>query len=872
MVRPSPAADRTIGVRAIRHQTRLRRGAIGGVAALLALAFGVSASQARVGVSQTALKTSTLTGYSTGVFHWSAVRRADHYEFQLASDRKFHSPVLGGAGNFSTLSTSATLSQTLPDGTYWWRVRGVRKSGSVSRWSTHSFRKVWSAAPSLLTPANGASVQFPTQPLLLSWTPVLGAVRYQVTIARDPKMTSLVSDAQTVTTAASYIPPTTLADGTYYWAVTPIDAGAHTGKTSAVRSFTWGWPSATVTSLTDLVSAPEFFDPLLSWTPVPGAANYELDVNFSQDFNSSSRVCCSTTTVATGFSPTTPLPNNTYYWRVRPINVQGDKGVWTQGSSFTQFFDTVPPLALPTVTGLHMRDELSDTGPKPAGWPTATPILVWNPVAGASDYDLDVYDRTNGVCDIQTATVDEHVITPSTAWAPRGNGNGPLPYPSAGAPFEAGGLNLVAGTHYCVRIRAQGDTGVYGDYTFLTNAFTFQPNAPATGSVALPTSGDYLSPVGGVVRGQTPMFTWKPIAGANAYWIIIARDPTFTTLVDYAFTHIPAFVPTRTYADETTSYYWAVLPASGSDGTGLPVVPQTGLPIDPLHASAADFQKRSTPPTLLSPTSGAQLAAIQPEFRWTPVQGAETYTLQVSTDPSFGTLLTNVQTGSTGYVSTTTYPAQSTLYWRVQANDADGIALTWSSTGTFKQVLPTPQPLAGSSSGDFVPALRWTPVNGAIGYDVHVVLPDGSVRDFSVPIPAMVPIGLAGAGAFHWQVRARFSGGLTGPYSPLASFERDLSPVTNTALARHSRALIFSWRGRPGLAQYTLEIASRPDFSAGVETDVTQGTTVASALTAGAYRQRGKFYWRVEAMDADGNSTGYSATKVFRLRRHSLFR
>jgi hypothetical protein len=600
---------------------------------------------------------------------------------------------------------------------------------------------------------------------------------------------------------------------------------------------------------------------------------YELDVNFSQDFNSSSSVCCSATTFATGFSPLTPLPNNTYYWRVRPINAQGDKGVWTQGSSFTQFFDTTPPLVAPTVTGLHMRDELSDTGPKPAGWPTATPILVWNPVAGASQYELDIYNETNGVCDIQAATTDAHVVTPLTAWSPWGNNNGPLPYPNAGAPFDAGGgPDLIAGDHYCVRIRAQGDTGVYGDYTFLNDAFTYSPDALATGSVALPTSADYLSPAGGVVKGQTPMFTWRPIAGANAYWVIIARDPTFTTLVDYGFTQIPAFVPRRTFADETTSYYWAVLPAANVNGTGLPVVPSTGLPVDPLHASAANFQKRSTPPTLLSPTNGSQLAAIQPEFRWTPVQGAQTYTLQVSTDPSFGSQLTNIQTGSTGYVSTTAYPAQSTLYWRVQANDGQGIPLTWSSTGTFKQVLPTPKPLAGTTSGDLIPTLRWTPVNGAIGYDVHVVLPDGSTKDFNVPIPAMVPIGLAGTGAFHWQVRADFNGGLVGPYSSFVTFERDLSPVTHTALARNSRALVFSWRGRPGLAEYTVQISSRPDFSDNVETDVTQGTTVASLLANGAYFQPGKFYWRVSAVDADGNSTGFSPTKTFRLRRHSLHR
>lgn len=879
------AADPVIGLSFTDHRGHVRRGAVAAAVALLTLASTSSVSQARVATTRTAQATPTIHAYWTGVFHWSAVRKVDHYRFELASDRKFHSPVLGSAGNFATLSTSATLSHTLPDGTYWWRVRGIHKNGSVSKWITHSFKKDWNAAPTLLTPANGASILFPTNPLLLSWTPVVGAVRYDVAIARDPKMTSLVSGVQTVTTAASYIPPTTLAQGTYYWTVTPLDADKHAGATSVVRSFTWGWPTQTQTSLQDLATAPEFFDPLLSWTPVPGAAKYEIDVNFSQDFNTSSQVY-SATTVATGFSPIKPFPNNTYYWRVRPINAQGDDGVWTTGSSFTQFFDTSPPLGVDlTVTGVHMRDELGDTGPQPPDWPTATPILVWNPVAGASLYDLDVFAKIGGVCDIQAAQAahqDMQVVTPLTAWSPLGNGHGALPYPSTGVSLEAGGTVLTAGTDYCVRIRAEGDGDsagqkVYGDYTFLNDAFQYEPNAPATGPVALPAPSDYLAPASGVVSGQTPMFTWKPIAGANSYWVIIARDPTFTTLVDYGFTQIPAYVPRRTYDDETTSYYWAILPAANADGTGLPVVPETTLPVDPLHAcgetspldpNVCDFQKRSAPPTLLSPTNGTQLAEIQPTFQWTPVEGALDYRIEVSTDPSFGSLLTNVVTGSTGYVSTTTYPAQSTLYWRVQAEDGDGTSLTWSSTGTFEQVLPIPQPNANSTSGDVIPTLSWAPVNGAVGYDVHVVLPSGSTNDYHVSTPAMVPVGLAGAGAFHWQVRADFSGAGAGPYSPLVSFERDLNPVTNTSLARHPHDLVFSWQGRPGLEEYIVEIATRPDFSDGVETDKTEGTSVASLLTSSAYHKGGKFYWHVEAIDADGNSTGFSNTKIFKLPKH----
>jgi hypothetical protein len=873
-----------------------RRTALPAAVALIALAVTASASQARVSGPGSALSAPTYAAYITGVFQWSAVRKADHYEFELAADKGFNSPVLGGSGSFQTWSTSATLTKTLQDGKYWWRVRAVRKNGNTSAWVAHSFTKGWTAAPTLLKPDNNASISFPTEPLLLSWKPLLGAVHYAVAIAHDPSMTSLVDGAQTVTTATSYIPPSSLADGTYYWTVTPVDDENHDGTTSAVRSFTWGWPTGTNTTVNNLIEAPDdatTYDPLLKWDAVPGAAKYQLDINYSEDFNPSSSVCCSGTTVATGYSPLKPLPNNTYFWRVRPINAKGENGAWTcfmatdcatitTDDSFLQYFDTIPPLTEdPTIADLHMEDEYGDTGP--LGWANPAPVVVWKPVAGAASYDLDVYTMRpdTGVCDIQWAAahgIDRHVTTPLTSWTPLASPGADPPYPSSGTSIEKDG-SLKSGDHYCVRIRAVGESSseggpIYGDYTYLpapgspagSGAFTYAP-ATDTRTIAMPQASDYLAPVEGTVKGQTPLFTWNPIAGANSYWIIIARDPSFTTLVDYGFTDDPAYAPRKAFADEKTLYYWAVLPAANSDGSGLPTDPETGLPVGPLDANAANFQKQSAAPTRVSPDNGAVLAADKPKFQWTPVGGALNYRLQVSTDPNFGTLLDNVVTGSTSYVSTTTYPAQSTLYWRVQANDDDNNALTWSSTWTFKQVLPTPQSLAQASSGDLIPTWSWAPVAGALGYDVHVIYPGGSTHDYKgLPTPAMVPTQLTGTGVYRWQVRAYFAGSTVGPYSGTKTFRRDVTPPTGTRAAVSQHALILRWLGRPGLAYYRVRISSTPDFSHTVETDQTEGTVVASSLNA--FRDKGgRFYWQVEAIDAGGNTSGWSSPKIFKIRR-----
>jgi hypothetical protein len=847
-VRSIPNQRRLLG----RHRLAL---ALVAVVALLPAA-------AQAGPAALSKPAASADSYETGIFRWSTVRAADHYEFELASDASFSSLLLGGAGHFSTHSTIATLPVTVADGRYWWRVRAVGKSGSISPWVVRTFTKRWRAAPKLLTPANGASVSFPLQSLLFSWTPVLGAVRYEVTIAKDASLTSLVGGNPAQTTTTSYIPSATLAEGTYFWAITPVDASGHEGARSAVRSFRWGWPSATQANLRDLVDAPELFDPLLSWTPVPGAVKYEIDVNFSQDFNSSSRVCCSSTTSATGYSPNSILPNNTYYWRVRPFNVQGTQGVWTTGPTFAKTFDNVPPVAGSSITGLHMRDDSGDSGAKPAGWATSVPILVWNPVPGASAYDLTVFDMENGACDITRIKTQWHLETPLTVWSPLGNGHGAVPYPSTGTSVASDGTKPTPGTHYCVRIRAIGDSTqggrIYGDYTYLNDAFTYVAQPVSSGSVGSP-SGAYVTPTGGTQVTQTPIFIWHRIPGANSYWVIISRDPSFTTLVDYAFTQMPEYVPRRTYADEATQYYWAVLPASGTNGSGVS--------LSPLQAVAASFQKRSTAPTLMSPTKGAELAATQPQFQWSPVTGARKYRLQVSTDPNFGSLLDDVGTAATSYVSSKTYPAQAVLYWRVQASDELGTALTWSETGTFKQVLPVPHPLPTVAKGDSAPTWRWSAVAGAVGYDVRIALPNGGTQVLSnLLTPAVVPT-LVGAGAFRWSVRARFSGSATSAFSAPVAFKRTVTPPTGARVtAANGRTLLFSWTGRPGIKQYVVQVATRPDFSSAVDSESTQLTKVAPNLTQGGYTKGGLFYWHIAAVDADGNTSAFSPTRTFRFR------
>ena len=151
---------------------------------------------------------------------------------------------------------------------------------------------------------------------------------------------------------------------------------------------------------------------------------------------------------------------------------------------------------------------------------------------------------------------------------------------------------------------------------------------------------------------------------------------------------------------------------------------------DPLAAAASNFQKRSTPPSQLSPADGA-LMTEQPVFRWTSVEGARRYRFQVAQEPTFAALLEDVTTASTSYTPFTTHPADTNLYWRVRADDENLIGLTWSPVRQFQRRLPTPVPASdNATSGDFTPVWMWSHVEGASGYTFSMDGPEGTHKEW----------------------------------------------------------------------------------------------------------------------------------------------
>jgi hypothetical protein len=893
---------------------------------------------------------------------WNPVRGAAAYEYEIAADSRFNSLALGkgtGKGFSHTFNLSAALEKTVPNGTYYWRVRGLTAKDKVGAWSrVRRIVKSWNTAPRI-TAGDGASVNWPKTPLIMRWSSVPYATKYIVSVATDPALSNLVTGTAskpTETQGTNFVMPISLAPGPYYWAITPVDAEGRRGARSRVASFQWAWPTSTSTSLTDL--SPEagiFADPMFSWGSIPGAARYEVEVNSSQDFAPGSKWCCSGTTTGTSLAPLQGLANNRYYWRVRAIDARGDAGVWNNGQSFEKTFDP----STPTVRNLTVRNA---DGQALTGVPsTDTPIVTWDPVPGASLYEVQLGIYRGGLgCDFSAAPHTDalHAVTATTAWTPLGANLAGKQGPSEW-PFPQRAAAELAPGSYCLRVLARTNEDaqhnqVVSAWTQINGssqaAFKYEavsaeteaknkaeekeeeeegkrPSCPSTrrplkesgawekatsyekndvveaadGSLYLslaagnvghePSSSPefwsllslstpacaYRLPASGTLSTLTPLLTWKRVALAQGYFVVIARDARFTEVADVGFTTVPAYAPRLAnespLSDETTDYYWAVIPTAAADGHGVfsfPCFTTSTNPCESTNDNPRWFDKSSNPPQPLAPAAGADIST-QPTFRWSRADNARSYLLQVAQDPSFGHPIDNVTTNATAFTSSSTYPADTVLYWRVRATDWSGQGLNWSPVQTFVRRLPAPTLRPTAPTTIFGPEpIIWTPVQGAVAYDVHIEQGDGKSTNTTFESPSASVGKYYGAGIVHYQVRAEFptnvGGKVPGAYTPLQPSLLILAAPRGARGIRSGSRLLATWNPEPDAKRYQVEVSKTSGFSSRIESRKVDGTIWAPNIDTKRKQYHGTLYWRVAPVDINGGVGSFASGQFGKAR------
>jgi WD40 repeat protein len=169
---------------------------------------------------------------------------------------------------------------------------------------------------------------------------------------------------------------------------------------------------------------------------------------------------------------------------------------------------------------------------------------------------------------------------------------------------------------------------------------------------------------------------------------------------------------------------------------------------------------------------------------WHPVAGASSYTVEVSTDPTFATTVFSEANITDTLKAVGTLATNTKFYWRVKAQGGSGSSpwsTVWSFTtnngGPIAPMLSSP----ADKSTNVPPAsvtLHWKPVPGATSYKLEVAM----TASFSSGVtPATIPAAAPDTGysytltalqpgvTYYWHVAGRNTVGL-GSYSPTWSF------------------------------------------------------------------------------------------------------
>lgn len=102
-----------------------------------------------------------------------------------------------------------------------------------------------------------------------------------------------------------------------------------------------------------------------------------------------------------------------------------------------------------------------------------------------------------------------------------------------------------------------------------------------------------------------------------------------------------------------------------------------------LHCQKEPSNPRQVIPTLLEPADGTSDYYLNAIYRWSEIQGAEKYEVQVSADVHFSQLFDSAQVAAAQSVSHSILYSDATYFWRVRAR-IDGSWQSWSDTAMFK--------------------------------------------------------------------------------------------------------------------------------------------------------------------------------------------
>ena len=435
------------------------------------------------------------------------------------------------------------------------------------------------------------------------------------------------------------------------------------------------------------------------------------------------------------------------------------------------------------------------------------PTLKWNAVSGAAKYEVYRSYSENG-------TYTKYSTTTGTSYTNTGY--------------------IENGNTYYYKVRALDANGTAGAWSSVVSVTYKQ-------ILSAPTV------TGGNDAQGRPTLKWNAVTGAAKYEVYRARSKDgdyikYSTVTGTSYTN-------TSYIENGNTYYYKVraLDANGRAGAWSSIVSVT-------------YKQ-----TLLAPTvTGGNDAQGRPTLKWNAVSGAAKYEVYRARSKDGDYIKYSTVTG-TSYTNTSYIKDGNTYYYKVRALKSDGTAGAWSSivSVTYRAAsagtLSAPS-VTGGKDSQGRPTLKWNAVSGAAKYEVYRARSkDGDYIKYSTVTGTSYTNTsyIESGNTYYYKVRALDANGTAGAWSSVVSvtYKQTLSAPTVTGGNDAQGRPTLTWNAVTGAAKYEVYRARSKDG-----TYSKYSTTTGTAYTNSSYLTSGAtYYYKVRALDANGNAGPYSA-------------
>ena len=270
---------------------------------------------------------------------------------------------------------------------------------------------------------------------------------------------------------------------------------------------------------------------------------------------------------------------------------------------------------------------------------------------------------------------------------------------------------------------------------------------------------------------------------------------------------------------------------------------------------------RCAPASLSAPSvTGGNDSQGRPMLKWNAVSGAAKYEVYRARSKNGDYIKYSTVTG-TNYTNTSYIENGNTYYYKVRALDANGTAGPWSDVVavTCRLGLTAPS-VTGGNDSQGRPTLKWNAVTGAAKYEVYRARSkDGDYIKYStVTGTSYTNISyIENGNTYYYKVRALDANGTAGAWSSIVSvtYKQTLSAPAVTGGNDAQGRPTLTWKAVTGAAKYEVYRARSKDG-----TYSKYSTTTGTAYTNSSYLTSGAtYYYKVRALDANGNAGPYSA-------------